>query len=625
MAETKPLKLRQEKGQLKRETSKTLPFVRVLLSPPALHLDSIYDYSLPELLAEKVAVGSLVEVPFASQELLGIVVERSSEPSMAGKIKQITRVLSEEPIVTIEQINSFQNYAQKYGVQPWDFFTAAVPPYSKSGEKSSSVKKIAQKPASSSIDLPKDLQNYLASKDLLKSFIELPIDEPYWTKIAQIVQVRASLGLVALVLPDEREIEIFASILRKRGLSVLPLSSRQKKSERFENYMRALSGEADVVLGTRNVVFTHLPPGSTLAIFEDQDESHYERRSPTWNTRQIALIRSEEVSVIFLGSIPSLEVADLSKRGWLKHYRFKSRDTYKAYFADNDADIDYYPIISRGLSQGSVLISVANTGYVKSFSCQKCRNIAYCKCGGKLTYVRNSSHPECSVCRTKILDWRCTWCSENKPRIISSGASRKAEEFGRSFPKNPTITSTGQNPVAYLGQGKNLVISTPGVEPIGEYSSILFLDLEQHFGRTDLRSYEIGLAHILRILTLLKPGGEIYLSLPVNHEVSQMVIRRNAEKIIERELSERNSAHLPPTYRLLSVDTSEAKKVMKALSDLPGIEVIGPIPRDESERIIIKAKFREFTAVMTRLYEINRVNSLRRKPLMRISVDPYNL
>ena len=174
MAETKPLKLRQEKGQLKRETSKTLPYVKVLLDPPALHLDAIYDYSLPELLAEKVAVGSLVEVPFASQELLGIVVERSSKPSTAGKIKQITRLLSEEPIVTIEQIKSFQNYAQKYGVQPWDFFAAAVPPYSKNGEKGARVQRIFQKPASASIDLPKDLQGYLAGKELLKSFIELP-------------------------------------------------------------------------------------------------------------------------------------------------------------------------------------------------------------------------------------------------------------------------------------------------------------------------------------------------------------------------------------------------------------------------------------------------------------------
>ncbi len=625
MAETKPLKLRQEKGQLKRETSKTLPYVRVLLSPPALHLDAIYDYSLPELLAEKVSIGSLVEVPFSSQELIGVVVERSSKPSTSGKIKQITRLLSEEPIVTIEQINRFQNYAQKYGVQPWDFFTAAVPPYSKNGEKSARIKRISQKPASASINLPKDLQGYLASKELLKSFIELPSDEPYWSKIAQIIQVRASLGLVALVLPDEREVEVFASILRGRGLSVLQLTSSQKKSERFENYMRALSGQADVVLGTRNVVFTHLPPGSTLAVFEDQDESHYERRSPTWNTRQIALIRSEEVSIIFLGNTPSLEVADLSQRGWLKHYRFKSKQGYKSYFATNQADIDYFPIISRGLAQGSVLICVANTGYVKSFSCQKCRNIAYCKCGGKLTFVKSSAHPECSVCQTKILDWRCTWCSENKPRIISSGANRKAEEFGRSFPKYPTITSTGQSPIAYLGQGKNLVISTPGVEPLGEYSSILFLDLEQQFGRTELRSYETGLAHILRILTLLKPGGEIYLSLPVNHDVCQMIIRQNTEKIIEREIAERNSAHLPPSYRLLSIDTDDAKKVIKALSDLTGIEVIGPIPRVESERIIIKAKFREFAGVITRLYEINRVNSLRRKPLMRISVDPFNL
>ena len=625
MAETKPLKLRQEKGQLKRETSKTLPYVKVLLDPPALHLDAIYDYSLPELLAEKVAVGSLVEVPFASQEFLGIVVERSNKPSTAGKIKQITRLLSEEPIVTIEQIKSFQNYAQKYGVQPWDFFAAAVPPYSKSGEKGARVQRISQKPASASIDLPKDLQGYLAGKELLKSFIELPIDEPYWSKVVQIIQVRASLGLVALVLPDEREIEIFSSALRKRGLSVLQLSSSQKKTERFENYMRALSGQVDVVLGTRNVVFTHLSKGSTLIVFEDQDESHYERRSPTWNTRQIALIRSEEVSVIFLGNTPSLEVADLSKRGWLKHYRFKSKLSCKSYFGNSDDDIDYFPIISRGLSSGSVLICVANTGYVKSFSCQKCRNIAYCKCGGKLTFVKSSTHPECSVCQTKILDWRCVWCSENKPRIISSGANRKAEEFGRSFPKNSTITSTGQNPVAYLAQGKNLVISTPGVEPIGQYSSILFLDLEQQFGRTELRSYEVGLSHILRILTLLKPGGEIYLSLPVNHDVCQMVTRQNTEKLIEREIAERNSAHLPPTYRLLSVDTTEAKKVIKALSDLPGIEIIGPIPRDTSERIIIKAKFREFAGVITRLYEINRVNSLRRKPLMRISVDPFNL
>jgi primosomal protein N' (replication factor Y) (superfamily II helicase) len=61
-----------------------------------------------------------------------------------------------------------------------------------------------------------------------------------------------------------------------------------------------------------------MPEDSTVIVVNDNDPSHYEQRSPGWNTRDVTLLRSNRTAMIFLNSYHSMEVNRLISIGWLE-------------------------------------------------------------------------------------------------------------------------------------------------------------------------------------------------------------------------------------------------------------------------------------------------------------------
>ena len=93
-----------------------------------------------------------------------------------------------------------------------------------------------------------------------------------------------------VIVPDERDL----AILLSENLLTAPtvLTTEISKSERYLNYLTARFEPSPLILGTRSAIFTPLVAGSKIMIYNDNDESMYERRNPGWNVRDIALLRS---------------------------------------------------------------------------------------------------------------------------------------------------------------------------------------------------------------------------------------------------------------------------------------------------------------------------------------------
>ena len=626
MAEVKPLKLRREKAQSFRPRAASNPIARVLVDHQIVHLEQVYEYEVPELFDATASIGALVEVEFGHILTQGVILERRQTPESAGNLKELLKVLSIEPYVLPDQLQNIESAAALYGAKPWDLLRRCVPPFSKVGERNFRSDPDASETAvASNISLPDSLVTILQDSKRLTCAIELPPSAPYWSLIAAIALERSQTGSVLVLLPNEREMSLLEMTLREIGYSVIPIASTAGKSDRYQNYLRSRSTKPVIVLGTRSSALLSLSPDATVLVVDDMDESHYERHSPTWNTRDLIKLREDDLSVIYLSTSISLETARRVSQNSLPLYRFPAPQPLRFHSANSPQESDYFSIIRDGLTKGSVLVSVGATGYVTSFSCQKCRNVALCSCGGKLYFPARGVTPRCATCATEFLEWSCPWCQESKPRIVKSGVIRRAEEFGRAFPRYPVITSSATNSVSQLADGPHLVLSTPGVEPRGEYAAIIFLDLEGRLLRTTLRATEELRLHILRTLSMLRGGGEAYFALPPSDPFLQSILRGKPLGAAEREVTERDAAHLPPDYCAVIISGEGVENLKEVLSNVPHIELLGPFLRESKKTILVKAPLESQAKIVQLLSHVNRVNSMRKEPLLAYQINPYSL
>ena len=606
MAHVKPLKLRSEAVAPKKILAKGVNVADVVVDTKVFHLDEPYSYLISAQIASDIAVGSIVKVPFGRSFTEGVVISLKEGASTAG-LKFIDTLISKSSVLTPGQIEFFGEISNRYGAPLWDIFRLAVPAYSKAGEK---VDKTAIKVAGDSTQQVERVAITLKQGSSLTLILKELTDSP-------------SSGKTLVIVPDEKTLDSL------RELEATFMSGTAGKSVRFANYLAASRANSGLFIGLRSAIFIDLSTDDRLVVVDDSDENLYEKHMPTFNVRDLALMRAQKHSTYFISSSHSLEIERLIEIGWLTERSIgQSRRQVVT-----DAPEKVHGIIAEGLKKGSVLLIHANSGYVKSFTCNHCKNLALCECGERLILDRSGRGTSCPLCG-KIKDtWECTFCERSIAQSLSRGVEKRAEDYARSFPHVRVLFSSGTSAVTKLPDERTLVISTPGMEPDGEYAAVLLMDGEQIFGRTGLRSDEQGQLRWTKALNKLGNNGLLYISLSSDHPVSQSIIRGSFSRMHLSEISQRASALLPPLFRLVSIegDSSETAQVASALDEAIAqglITTIGPLdlPRTSKSksRLIIKFDVSLGSQIVRMIYDINRVRSLQGLKVLRVAVDPYD-
>jgi primosomal protein N' (replication factor Y) len=457
-------------------------------------------------------------------------------------------------------------------------------------------------------------------------------------KIAEFAQAKLKLGSVLLIVPEERELIRLKDLL---GDNATVLSASLSRSDRYRNYLTTVSGRNQLVIGTRSAIFAAPSDLRTLIIFREISESLYEPRVPGWNVRDLSLIRcaNEGLDLFFAGYSPSSEIGKLIDEKKVKFISKRNRLKVTNHPSVNGELLPgrIFTSIRTALKSGPVLFLVPRKGYASSLMCKKCRNIALCECGGRLSKSGVNESANCVHCGVKANLQKCKWCGADSMVLLGRGAERHAEEIGRAFPGFPVLYSNAQKPIESQDGQPALVISTTGMVPrvADGYSAVILLEGDSFFSFADLRAQERARESFFEAASHVSVKGEIVTVIDSAHPITAALTQWSPATMAARELAERQEVGFPPFTRavLLETESKDATGIIagirKAVFDqrLPSsVIALGPSQSSgDLSRILLTCEISESDAFLKFLHEFLRHRAIAKKSKIFLRVDPYAL
>ena len=624
---SQPLRLKvQEASRSHTVTAGSNPVARVWVETGLSHLEDIYDYLVPQDLSDQIDVGVRVSIDFAGRDVDGFVIERVDATSV-GNLKYVEKVLSPIPLLNAETIALITAVARRWASSPQDLLSVAVPSRVISVEKGKQFHRPS--PASGKRSAPSH------------SYYQfIPEENPFAT-LASWISLRRERGGVLVILPDLKDLKALAAELEGSGVKFSLLDSSLTRSQRYSTFLDVASGDSDVVIGTRGAIFAPVNNLQTLIIFREGSQSHYEVRHPGWNTRDVAILRSQlgSIDLTFAGFSPSSEVSLMLDHQMIAS-KGKSAKVDASAYPQSQGELlpdRIFTPIRKALQQGSVLFLVPRKGYSQAISCRSCRNIALCACGGRISFGGSERGYSCSLCDKSSQSWSCSWCKKSEPYLLGRGNARYAQEIGRAFPGFPVFSSDAENPLETVDVANALVLATTGMAPRigGGYRAVVVTDGDGLFSQLDLRAHERARESIMQATSLLAPQGKALVIIDSSHPIVAALSRWNLAPLLARELREREQTQLPPYVHAITMEFEESE-VSSFISGIDAARTSGRIPHSTRvlgpskidttrSRLVLTVSRDDGQELIDFLSTYRKKRGASKKSIPVMRVDPYDL
>ncbi|WP_215815728.1 primosomal protein N' [Pimelobacter sp. 30-1] len=637
------------------------PVARVVLDLPLAHLDRVFDYAVPVAMADGARPGARVKVRFAGQEADGYVIERAAASDHDGTLVPLRRLVSPEPVLSPAVEALCRRVAERYAGVSADVRRLAVPPRHATVEREPTPAEpvLVHDPATAD----RAWADYPAAAPFLAHVREGHAPRAVWgaapgddwpAMLAQLAASARAAGRGALLcLPDHRDVARLDAALTEllgEGHHVA-LHAEPGPAQRYREFLAVSRGDRGIVVGTRSAAFAPVHDLGLVVIWDDGDELHAEPRAPYPHTREVLLLRAEHEGTAALigGFSRTVEAQHLLQTGWAREIALpraavRERALIGVSGASDVALLrdpsgggarvprEAHDALRWGLERGPVLVQTPRAGYVLRLACERCRTPARCAaCAGPLQLTGPTTPPRCRWCATEAPAWSCPECGAAGLRAPIVGDARTADELGRSFPKVPVVSSSGDQIRARVGPEPRIVVATPGAEPVAEdgYAVVVLLDTWWALGRDSMRASEEALRRWCNAVGLLGAGGRALAVGDPAVPALQALVRWDPAGFAAREAEERREARLPPAARVATIRGAPgALDDVLTLLDLPAPgEVLGPVPTrdDEVERVVVRVPRSQGADLARALAEAQRLRSARKLDPVRIQVDPAEL
>ena len=620
--------------------------VQVVVDKPlAQGFDYLWD---AEKLGISPQIGCLVEVPFGRSSLVGMVIKVSAHSDFEkDKLKSVAKLAPLPPFDPAAL--SLMNFASQYYIHALG--ETIIPTIPQMRKKSENWEKIPQKLlAAEEKKKKKDKQDksegFISEaalngeqKQALKKLRESNAEKNQFK--AFLLQGQTGSGKTAVFLNWLVEVleEVGAQVLllvpeinltpqlERRVRAYFPdrhmvvLHSGVTEKDRGIAWYEAMTGKAQIVLGTRLAALTPLPNLRAIVVDEEHDPSYKQQDGIRYSARDLAIWRAHDVKlpILLSSATPSLETWVAAKAGRYEYIRLDQRaqgaSLPKVHLINmRDPQNQYSPgdlgrpkdksLVTKTLANAinknlenkkQSLILINRRGYAPVLSCSACNWLSKCKqCSsymvlhkaGALTKKSVLSCHHCGLANP--VPMHCPECGNADLKTLGQGTQKIEDAIdemwsGARVLRVDTDSSKGAKAAEALFQeihegNVDIVVGTQMIAKGHDYQNIGLvgvLDADSRLFSQDFRAAERLFAQLVQVAGRAgrsgrdgQAGGDIYIETQYPESaIFQYLLRHDVDGFLSHISSERQEAGLPP-FSYQALVHAEARSLEKAIQFL---------------------------------------------------------
>ena len=389
------------------------------------------------------------------------------------------------------------------------------------------------------------------------------------------------------------------------------LHSQMAAGKRTQDYLRAMLGQAKLVIGTRLAVFTPMDDVGLIVVDEEHDGSFKQDNELRYHARDLAVWRAKQSGCpVVLGSAtPSLESWHKAQSGAYRLLQLTERAHTAAQLPQVDIlnvgrlklDNGFSPQALQLLKQnfeagGMSLVYLNRRGFAPALFCGDCGHTFGCpNCSAKMVLHQRARQLRCHHCdHREPIPFKCPDCGNQDLTAVGHGTQR-VEETLRAFLPKAAIVRVDRDSTAHKNDWADLyrriadneidiLVGTQMLAKGHDFARlnlVIVLNADGSLYSADFRAPERLFAELMQVSGRAgradKPGKVLIQTQLPEHPVFAAVKAQDYAVFAENELNERQMFAMPP-FGFQTAIRADAPRVADAMEFLNAAkETLAPL------------------------------------------------
>ena len=379
------------------------------------------------------------------------------------------------------------------------------------------------------------------------------------------------------------------------------LHSQMAAGRRTQDYLRAMLGQAKLVIGTRLAVFTPLPDVGLIVVDEEHDGSFKQDNELRYHARDLAVWRAKQSGCpVVLGSAtPSLESWHKAQSGAYRLLQLTERAHTAAQLPqveilnvgrlklDNGFSPQALQLLKQNFEAGGMsLVYLNRRGFAPALFCGDCGHTFGCpNCSAKMVLHQRARQLRCHHCdHREPIPFKCPDCGNQDLTAVGHGTQR-IEETLRVFLPKATVVRVDRDSTAHKNDWADLyrriadneidiLVGTQMLAKGHDFARlnlVIVLNADGSLYSADFRAPERLFAELMQVSGRAgradKPGKVLIQTQLPEHPVFAAVKAQDYAVFAENELNERQMFAMPP-FGFQTAVRADAPRVADAMEFL---------------------------------------------------------
>ena len=389
------------------------------------------------------------------------------------------------------------------------------------------------------------------------------------------------------------------------------LHSQMAAGRRTQDYLRAMLGQAKLVIGTRLAVFTPLPDVGLIVVDEEHDGSFKQDNELRYHARDLAVWRAKQSGCpVVLGSAtPSLESWHKAQSGAYRLLQLTERAHASAQLPqveilnvgrlklDNGFSPQALQLLKQNFEAGGMsLVYLNRRGFAPALFCGDCGHTFGCpNCSAKMVLHQRARQLRCHHCdHREPIPFKCPDCGNQDLTAVGHGTQR-VEETLRAFLPKAAVVRVDRDSTAhkngwadlYRRIADNEIDILVGTQMLAKghdfarLNLVIVLNADGSLYSADFRAPERLFAELMQVSGRAgradKPGKVLIQTQLPEHPVFAAVKAQDYAVFAENELNERQMFAMPP-FGFQTAVRADAPRVADAMEFLNAAkETLAPL------------------------------------------------